>query len=143
MEPQSTQSTQSWSIGLQDADGMYKELSGQIIAAAIEVHRNLGPGLLESAYESCLAHEFLRSGVPFKRQVQMPLLYKGDLIDCGYRLDFVVDDRIVLELKAIEALTKIHDAQLLTYLKLSRMRVGLMINFNERILIQGIRRLVL
>jgi GxxExxY protein len=128
---------------LQDADGLYKELSHQIIGAAIEVHKHTGPGLLESAYESCLAHEFSIRNIPFARQVPLPLMYKGQPIDCGYRLDFLVDNKIVVELKSVEDLTLIHEAQLLTYLKLSGHRVGLLINFNERILIQGIRRLVL
>lgn len=100
------------------------------------------PGLLESAYVACLAREFLCGGMPFERQLSLRLLYKGELVECGYRADFLVGDRVVLELKAVESLCAIHDAQLMTYLKLSNMRVGYLMNFNVRQLMQGIRRLV-
>ena len=114
-----------------------------IIGAAIEVHRNLGPGLLESAYEECLCHELRLLGIDFKRQVALPLLYKGLKLDCGYKLDLIVRDEVILELKAIEKLLPIHEAQLLTYLRLTGKRVGLLINFNVPLLTQGIIRRVL
>jgi GxxExxY protein len=114
-----------------------------IIGAAIEVHRNLGPGLLESAYEECLCHELRLLGIDFKRQVALPLLYKGLKLDCGYKLDLIVREEVILELKAIEKLLPIHEAQLLTYLRLTGKRVGLLINFNVPLLTQGIIRRVL
>lgn len=119
------------------------QLTEKIIGAAIEVHRSLGPGLLESAYEECLCHELSLQKVPFKRQLSLPIQYKGIAIDCGYRLDLLVADTVVVELKSIEELLPIHSAQLLTYLKLGGWKVGLLINFNVPILKQGIRRLVL
>ena len=114
-----------------------------IIGAAIEVHRNLGPGLLESAYEECLCHELHLRGLDCKRQVLLPLLYKGLKLDCGYKIDLIVQDEVVLELKAVEKLLPVHEAQLLTYLKLTSKRVGLLINFNVPLLTQGIIRRVL
>ena len=118
------------------------KLTGEVIGAAIEVHRNLGPGLLESAYEACLCHEFELRRMPFKRQVELPIEYKGLKLDCGYRLDAVVADRLILELKACEALLPIHEAQILTYLKLTGLKTGLLINFNVPILKNGIKRIV-
>jgi len=115
--------------------------SSEIIGACIEIHRHLGPGLLESAYEQCLAHELTLRRIPFARQVHLPLRYKGMLLDCGYRLDFVVADEIVVELKTVETLLPIHTAQVLTYLKLTGMRTGLLVNFNVSILKNGLRRL--
>ena len=109
----------------------------------LEVHRNLGPGLLESAYEECLCHELHLRGLDFKRQVALPLLYKGLKLDCGYKLDLIVQDQIILELKAVEKLLPIHEAQLLTYLRLTGKRVGLLIKFNVPLLTQGIIRRVL
>lgn len=109
----------------------------------MEVHRALGPGLLESAYEECLAREFELRHLPFERQVTLPLEYKGVHLDCGYRLDFVVASLVVLELKAVIELHPIHEAQLLTYLRLSKHKLGLIINFNEPLLKDGIRRRVL
>ncbi|MGZ4733887.1 MAG: GxxExxY protein [Terriglobales bacterium] len=114
-----------------------------IIGAAIEVHRNLGPGLLESAYEECLCHELHLRGLDFKRQEPLPLLYKGLRLDCGYKLDLIVQDQVILKLKAVEKLLPIHEAQLLTYLRLTGKRVGLLINFNVPLLTQGIIRRVL
>jgi GxxExxY protein len=114
-----------------------------IIGAAIEVHRNLGPGLLESAYEECLCHELHLRGLDCKRQVPLPLLYKGLRLDCGYKIDLVVQDEVVVELKAVEKLLPVHEAQLLTCLKLTGKRVGLLINFNVPLLTQGIVRRVL
>lgn len=120
-----------------------KELTARIIGAAIEVHKTLGPGLLESAYEECLAHEMQLRGLGFKRQVPLPVAYKGVNLDCGYRLDFLVDNAVVLELKAVDALQPIHEAQVLTYLKLGGWTVGLLINFNVPVLRNGLKRIVL
>jgi GxxExxY protein len=114
-----------------------------IIGAAIEVHRALGPGLLESAYEECLCHELHLRGLAFRRQVDLPVSYKGLKLHCGYKLDVVVDDTVILELKCVEKILPIHEAQLLTYLKLSGKHVGLLINFNVPLLTQGIVRRVL
>jgi GxxExxY protein len=120
-----------------------EELSSAVIGAAIEVHRELGPGLLESAYEACLGHELALRQIAFERQVPLPVSYKGVHLDCGYRLDLVVNGQLVVELKAVEHLEPIHEAQLLTYLRLSRKRVGLLINFNVALLKQGIVRRIL
>jgi GxxExxY protein len=117
--------------------------TSRIIGAAIEVHKELGPGLLESAYEECLCHEFHLRGLPFRRQIDLPVSYKGLKLDCGYRLDLIVDDTVVVELKAVEALFPVHQAQLLTYMKLTGKQVGLLINFNVPLLTQGIIRRVL
>jgi GxxExxY protein len=114
-----------------------------ILGAALEVHRNLGPGLLESAYEECLCHELHLLELSFQRQVVLPVEYKGLKLDCGYRIDLIVRDEVILELKAVEKLLPIHQAQLLTYLKLAHKRVGLLINFNVPLLTQGIIRRVL
>lgn len=119
-----------------------KELTEKIIGAAIEVHRAIGPGLLESAYEECLAHELRLRGLNFDRQFPIPVTYKGVNLDCGYRLDFLVEKAVVLELKAMDALQPIHEAQLLTYLKLGGWTVGLLINFNVPMLKTGIKRIV-
>ncbi|PYX23071.1 MAG: GxxExxY protein [Acidobacteria bacterium] len=114
-----------------------------IIGAAIEVHRALGPGLLESAYEQCLCHELHLRGLAFQRQVDLPVPYKELNLDCGYKMDVVVEDEVVLELKSIEKMLPVHEAQFLTYMKLSGKRVGLLINFNVPLLTQGIIRRVL
>ena len=114
-----------------------------IPSAAIEVHRHLGPGLLESAYEECLCHELHLLELSFARQVDLPVEYKGLKLDCGYKIDLIVQDEVILELKAVEKLLPIHQAQLLTYLKLAHKRVGLLINFNVPLLTQGIIRRVL
>ncbi len=118
------------------------ELTHEIIGAAIEVHKNLGPGLLESTYEECLCHELSQRGIPFERQKPVPVVYKGVKLDCGYRLDLLVADRVILELKSVEALAPIHDSIMITYLKLSEHRIGLLMNFNVQILKEGIKRLV-
>ena len=118
------------------------DISGKIIGAAIEVHKHLGPGLLESAYEECLCCELDLRGIKFQRQVPLPLNYKGLKLDCGYRLDRLVEDKVVVELKTVEAIAPIHEAQMLTYLKLRDIRIGLIINFNVRLLVEGVRRLV-
>ena len=117
-------------------------LTGKVIGFAIEVHRHLGPGLMESAYETCLCYELSQAGIPFERQAPLPVRYKEVHLDCGYRMDIVVDKRLVIELKTVEKLLPIHDAQLLTYLKLSGIRVGLLLNFNEAVLRDGIKRIV-
>jgi len=127
----------------QVADHRLNDLSGEIIGACIEVHRSLGPGLLESAYEECLCHELALREIPFERQVTLPVKYKGVKLDCGYRLDLVVDKRIVVELKAVESVTDLHRAQLITYLKLLDCRLGLLINFNVAVLKEGIVRVAL
>jgi GxxExxY protein len=119
------------------------DLTHEIIGAAIEVHRSLGPGLLESAYEECLAREFTIRGISFERQKPLPVVYKEVKVEAGYRVDFLVSGRIVVELKAIEALAPIHDAIVLTYLRMSGCRIGLLINFNCAALKDGIKRLVL
>ena len=118
-------------------------LTELVIGLAIEVHRTLGPGLLESAYEECLCVELEQAGIAHARQVPLPLVYKGRRLDCGYRLDVVVQNELILEIKSVEQLLPIHDAQLLTYLRLSRRGVGLLINFNSALLKNGIRRFVL
>jgi len=118
------------------------ELTHAIIGAAIEVHKALGPGLLESAYEFCLAEELARRGIAFERQVPLPIVYRGKKLDCGYRLDFLVQDRVVIELKSIESMSPIHKAQLLSYLRLSGKQIGLLINFNVIKLTEGVIRLV-
>lgn len=120
-----------------------KELTEQIIGAAIEVHRALGPGLLESAYQACLAQELSLRNLPHEKEKPLPVSYKGVQVDCGYRLDFVVAQKVVVELKAVEVILPVHEAQLLTYLKLTGCRVGLLINFNVPVLIDGVRRRVL
>jgi GxxExxY protein len=116
-------------------------LTEKIIGFAIEVHRHLGPGLLESAYEECLCHELSQDGLVFRRQVPLPVVYKSVRLDCGYRLDVVVENSVVVELKAVERLVPIHEAQLITYLKLSGIPTGLLLNFNIPVLREGIRRL--
>jgi GxxExxY protein len=117
-------------------------ITEQIIGAAIEVHRQTGPGLLESVYEECLCYELSQLKLAFQRQVPLPVLYKGIKLDCGYRMDLLVEDAVILELKSIEQLLPIHSAQLLTYLKLSGKHVGLLMNFNEAVLRKGLRRVV-
>ena len=114
-----------------------------IIGAAIEVHRHLGPGLLESAYEECLCHELHLRRLDFRRQVALPVEYKGLKLDCGYKIDLVVQDTVILELEAVEKLLPIHEAQLLTYLRLTGKQVALLINFNVPVLTRGIVRMVL
>lgn len=119
------------------------ELSQQVIAACIEVHRELGPGLLESAYEACLAKELLLRSIPFRRQIPVPLRYKGELVEAGFRVDLVVDDRLILELKADHGPVNLARAQLLTYLKLMGLHLGLVVNFNQLRLVDGLTRVVL
>jgi GxxExxY protein len=118
-------------------------LTGQIIAAAIEVHRQTGPGLLESSYQACFARELQLRGIPFRAQVELPIVYKGMRLEVGYRMDFVVAEKVVVELKSVETLLPVHEAQLLTYLRLSGYRIGFLINFNVPVLKDGIVRRVL
>ncbi len=118
------------------------ELTNKIIEAAIEVHRNLGPGLIESVYETCLCHEFKERALCYERQKEIALTYKGIILDSTCRLDLVVERKVVLELKSVDQLHPIHEAQLLTYLKLSGIKTGLLINFNSRLLKDGLRRFV-
>jgi GxxExxY protein len=120
-----------------------KDLTEQIIGAAIEVHRKLGPGLLESVYRACLARELVLRGLSFEQEKPLPVEYKGVLIDCSYRLDLIVAGKVVVEVKAVDALLPVHESQLLTYLKLTGCRVGLLINFNVPVLKNGIKRLAL
>jgi GxxExxY protein len=118
------------------------QITRRIIGAAIEVHRHLGPGLLESAYETCLAHELRELGFKVEQQKPLPVVYKGVQLDCGYRMDSVVEDSVIVEIKAIDQLAPIHDAQLLSYLRLSGKSVGLLINFHVRLLKNGVKRIV-
>ncbi|MDD5269033.1 MAG: GxxExxY protein [Methylococcales bacterium] len=121
----------------------FDDLSKQVIGCAIEVHKTLGAGLLESTYEKCLAHELGLAGLSYTAQELLPVNYKGVVLDCGYRLDLVVENKLIVELKSVEKLQKIHEAQILTYMKLTGLRVGLLINFNETVLKNGIKRFVL
>jgi GxxExxY protein len=118
-------------------------LTNQIIGLAIEVHRTLGPGLLESAYEGCLCYELSCANINFERQKPLPIIYKKIHLECGYKIDLVIEDRVVVELKTVERILPIHEAQLLTYLKLSGLKTGLLLNFNAAVLREGIKRMVL
>jgi GxxExxY protein len=119
------------------------EITREVIGAAIDVHRALGPGLLESAYEECLAHELTLREVPFQRQLALPVEYKGVRLDCAYRLDFLVRSRVVIEVKSVAAIDPIHEAQVLSYMRLGAWSLGLLINFNVPVLKTGIRRFIL
>ena len=121
----------------------FDELSNKVLGCAIEVHRELGPGLLESTYEQCLAYELNRPRIPFKLQVELPIEYKHIKRDCGYRINLLADERLIVELKSVDQLLRIHEAQVLTYMKLADVRVGLLTNFNVDVLKKGIRRFVL
>ena len=118
-------------------------LSERVIGLAIDVHRQLGPGLLESAYEECLCYDLAQTGIAHSRQVLLPVVYKNVRLDCGYRMDLVVDNQLIVEVKAVERLLPIHTAQILTYLKLSGYKTGLLMNFNTSQLKDGLKRLVL
>jgi GxxExxY protein len=118
-------------------------LSERVIGCAIEVHRHLGPGLLEGVYEDCLCHELQQNGLGYQRQVHLPVVYKGVQLESAYRLDILVQNRLVIEIKAIDRILSIHEAQLLTYLRVSGHRTGLTLNFNHAVLKDGIRRMVL
>ena len=124
-------------------DGIHKELTGAIIAAAIEVHRELGPGLFESVYEECFCRELALRGISFRRQIELPVIYKGLKLGPAYRLDVVVEEKVIVEVKAVERILPVHKAQLLTYLRITGTPVGLLINFNSPVLAQGIVRRVL
>jgi GxxExxY protein len=128
--------------GTENTEGADVVLSGRVIGAAVEVHRALGPGLLESSYQVCLAHELRLRGIAHEQQRPLPLIYKGVHLSSSYRADLIVEDRLLIEVKAVEALLPVHAAQLLTYLKLLNLRVGLLINFNVVTLVRGIRRIV-
>ncbi len=118
-------------------------LTGLVIGAAIEVHRALGPGLLEDAYEQCLCHELSLRHVEFRYQDPLPVVYKGVRLDCGYRMDIVLPERLIIEVKSVSEIHPVHEAQFLTYMKLSGIRLGLLLNFNVPILKDGIRRMIL
>jgi GxxExxY protein len=118
------------------------QITDKIIGCAIAVHRGLGPGLLESAYEECLSYELTQAKLSFERQVALPVIYKGVKLDCGYRMDMVVEDLVIVEIKAVERIIPVHEAQLLSYLKLYNKRVGLMFNFHVSVLKSGMKRIV-
>jgi len=121
----------------------FDKYSKQVIGCAIEVHKTLGPGLLESTYEQCLAHELGVADLTFQLQKSIPVKYKGIKLDCGYRIDLLIENSIIVELKSVSQLQKIHEAQLLTYMKLANIKIGLLINFNELRLKDGLKRFVL
>jgi GxxExxY protein len=127
----------------EEASGTFGGCSESVIGACIEVHRHLGPGLLESAYEQCVAHELTLRGLRFERQRAVPLDYKGMPLECGYRLDFVVEEELIVEIKSVDRLLSVHQAQLLTYLRLTGLETGLLVNFRETVLRNGLRRLTL
>ena len=121
---------------------LYKELTGKIVDCAISVHKLLGPGLLESAYQECLQYELSTYGLNALKQIPMPLIYKDKKLDIGYRIDLMVEDKVIIEVKSVECLNPVHLAQLMTYLKLSGCRIGLLINFNVQFLKEGIKRII-
>jgi GxxExxY protein len=118
-------------------------LGERVIGLSIDVHRHLGPGLLESAYEECLCFELKQTGIGYQRQVTLPIVYKDVRLDCGYRMDIVVQNELIIEIKAVDRILPVHEAQMLTYLRLSRLRAGLLLNFNNVVLKDGLRRFVL
>ncbi|CAN5821769.1 GxxExxY protein [soil metagenome] len=118
------------------------QITEKIIGCAIEVHKGLGPGLLESAYEECLCYELNKNGLKFERQVPLPVIYKGVKLECGYRMDIVVENSVIVEVKAVENLIPVHEAQLLSYLKINNKKVGLLMNFHVPILKKGLKRIV-
>jgi GxxExxY protein len=135
-------------MGMQQEGGktgrvLFADRSAEVIAACIEVHRTLGPGLLESAYERCLCIELEQRGIRYERQKELPISYKGHSVDASYRIDLVIEDDLIVEVKSVEALTKVHEAQVITYLKLSGVHAGLLVNFNSAVLRDGLRRLSL
>ena len=121
----------------------FDDLSNKVIGCALNVHRELGPGLLESTYEQCLCYELSKAGIQFERQKELPVRYQEVDIDCGYRIDLLIEGALIIELKSVDKLERIHEAQLLTYMKLSTIEIGLLINFNSVLLRDGIRRMVL
>jgi len=122
---------------------LYEDLSKKIIGAAIEVHKRLGPGMLESAYEECLCYELKLKNLNYERQVPVPIIYKEIKLECGYRMDILVENKIVLELKSIECFNPVHEAQILTYMRFAEKSLGLLINFNVTKLIDGLKRYIL
>ena len=128
--------------GTEDTEVLSRSRTHDIVGAAIEVHRRLGPGLLESAYQTCLCRELLIRGIGFQSQVPLLVQYRGLLLDCGYRLDIVVNDSIIIEVKAVRKVLPIHRAQVLTYLRLTKYRLGLLINFNVEVLRSGVYRII-
>jgi GxxExxY protein len=131
------------SLNISKMELLYKDLTGKIIDCAVTVHKELGPGLLESAYEECLFFELNSLGLDVVRQLPMPLIYKGHRMDIGYRIDLLVEEKVIIEIKAIDSINPVHQAQIMTYLKLSGCRIGLLINFNVDYLKDGIRRLII
>ena len=121
----------------------FEDLSNRVIGCAIEVHRLLGPGLLESSYSQCLSHEFSSAGIQFVHQKNISVVYKGTLLDCAYKADFIVENNLIIELKSIEQFMRVHEAQLLTYMRHAKVSVGLLINFNVTLLKLGLKRYVL
>ena len=121
----------------------FDKLSRKVIGLSIEVHRELGPGLLENTYKQCLAYELSQAGINFQMEVELPVKYKNVLISCGYRIDLLIENNLIIELKSVDKIIPIHEAQLLTYMKLSGIKVGLLMNFNEIVLKDGIKRFVL
>ncbi|HEG44602.1 MAG TPA: GxxExxY protein [Phycisphaerales bacterium] len=121
----------------------FDELSNKVIGCAIEVHRNLGPGLLESAYEQCLSYELLQAGIGHQTQKEISVKYKEITLDCGYKADIMVEDKLIVELKAVDKVTPVYEVQILTYMKLTNIKTGLLINFNVKLLKDGIKRFVL
>ena len=122
---------------MQDEAARLNGLTDQVIGAAIAVHRALGPGLLESAYEACLFHELVARGLKVERQKPLPLMYEGVRLDCAYRMDLVVEDSVIVEVKSVAKLDRVHEAQMVSYLKISKLHVGLVLNFNVKVLAQG------
>ena len=121
----------------------FDELSNRVIGLAIEVHRELGPGLLENTYKQCLAYELSQAQIKFQIEVELPVQYKKMHISCGYRIDMLIENKLIIELKSVDAIHPIHEAQLLTYMKLAKIKIGLLMNFNEKMLKDGIKRFVL
>ncbi len=121
----------------------FEKLSGEIIGSAIEVHKILGPGLLESAYEECLAYELRKKRITYERQKEIPIVYKELSIECGYRIDLLVENSIIVELKSVEKFAPVHTAQIITYMRLANIKTGLLINFNVTVLKNGLKRFVL
>lgn len=121
----------------------FDELSNKVIGLAIEVHRELGPGLLENTYKQCLAYELSQAEINFQIEVELPVRYKNILISCGYRIDLLIENKLIIELKSVDKILPVHKAQLLTYMRLANIKIGLLMNFNEKILKDGIERFVL
>jgi GxxExxY protein len=138
-----TEHTEHTEISMEKSYGEENKITERIINAAIRVHKALGPGLLEKVYEECLCHLMIKDGLRFERQKELPILFEDVYLDAGFRMDFVVEDKIILELKATEKLIPLHEAQLYTYLKISKLPLGLLLNFNTKLLKDGIRRIAM